>query len=375
MAEKQQLPEFVKMLVDLLATPKGQDIAKDFNTFAEKGSGAVEHVARTGERAFDLMERSGGDPRNMDPAEIGQTALEVGTVPLMGAVGGVPKNAAGQVVALEHGNPIKLGTMGAAAGGAGTAAYDWSQGDLKELDWDYILDRAGPNMLGGAALGFGTGVVGELLDEADWAKRQFKQRPTPKWNDLPASVSSPTPRVPRGPGGMSPQSAGPGSSAPPQQSGRGNTPAPQPSAPGSTPPSGVPTGSQSGGNQTMSGSSGGAPNQYTEDHTKAARVYLDNLFASTNTGGRTPAQISGDLQPYFRGVGLSNPPDTRERAAETLGMLRKLLPKDLSSTDTATVMRAVRQATGKAGTLGVAGAAMSNDDLEALLAEIMGGGR
>ncbi len=61
--------------------------------------------------------------------------------------------------------------------------------------------------------------------------------------------------------------------------------------------------------------------------------------------------MAGDLQPYFRGSGLDTPPDTRARAAKTMEILKGLLPRDLSSTDPATVMRAIGQATGKPGAL------------------------
>ncbi len=86
--------------------------------------------------------------------------------------------------------------------------------------------------------------------------------------------------------------------------------------------------------------------------------------------------MAGDLQPYFRGSGLDTPPDTRARAAKTMEILKGLLPRDLSSTDPATVMRAIGQATGKPGALAVAGmagagAAAEDDPQRAMLVDLI----
>lgn len=377
MAEKKQIPDFLKLIADLLATPKGQEVAKDFNTAKDVSGQIAYDVVTTPSRVAmgfkDVLDNGGIE--NADPDELGRLAVEGGTMPLFGALGGVPRNAAGQVVALEHGNPLKLATMGAAAGGAGTAAYDLSQGDLDKLDWDYILDRAGPNAAKGAALGFGTGVVGELLDEADWAKRQFTRnaRPSREWTDLPPSMSPPKPPVPPGSGAGRPGSAPAGSSLAQPQSAPAGRQAPPPAPPGSGQPSRAPTRSQSGGSQT-SPETLEAPDGYGANHTAGARLYLDWLFDPTNPRGATPEKVASELGPYFKGLKSVSPESVRGRAANTLELLRKSLPRDLSTADRATVTRAIREATGKAGTLGIAGAAVADDDLEALLAEIMGGG-
>lgn len=118
---------------------------------------------------------------------------------------------------------------------------------------------------------------------------------------------------------------------------------------------------------------------YTGKHTEIARDVMRKQLSdpSRNMNSQTLAKEVGD---EFAKRAPNVPPNVDDLAQSTM----RRLPEDLDLTNPAEVERAIQMATGwrkggKATTLGLAGAtaggAMSDPEIEALLAEIMGGGR
>lgn len=119
----------------------------------------------------------------------------------------------------------------------------------------------------------------------------------------------------------------------------------------------------------------GQPSRYSRSHSKAARSYLQREL-SDDTKSVTPKTISEGLPNYPAFAKRRSIPEEelRARAAATMGEITKRLPTTGPYTK-AQIRNAVRAATGGAGTLAIAGTTLSDEELERILADALGGGR
>ena len=121
------------------------------------------YLAGIPERVGSVSDRMAAG-EDVSPDEVGAAALEVGTLPLMGAIGGIPRNAVGQVGApYEYPSFGSMAVAGGAAGFGGTPAYDllttgewkgWQDEETRQrmLENGFIGAVAAPTMMFGARL-------------------------------------------------------------------------------------------------------------------------------------------------------------------------------------------------------------------------------
>jgi hypothetical protein len=366
-----QLSAPVEGPANALATPYGYRAAQDFMS----ALGIAQHILGTPSRVGEFVDRSvqAGGFQNMDPNEVGSMAAEAGFFPVLGALGGVPRNAAGMVASGgSEFHPLKYGAGGAAAAGAGTVGVDAYNGEFPGFTVDYMTDRLGPNMGYGALAGAGLAVGGALIDDIgegvaqrekmrDLMQHQEKMKAWRSQN-VPSTTGQRGPTGPQGPTGF-------GSQVPPS-GGQG----PSAVQPRQGPASGMPNAPQNTGNPSSLGSSGGLlnpSNDYLDMHTVVARQVL-NRRLNDGAATVTPDTLVADLASEFNRVGLPVPPSLRDRARETLSQMSQQNPNlRKSMDDPMQVLWGVINSTGKPGTLGLAGlgvgAAAGSDDDPALL--------
>jgi hypothetical protein len=265
-----QLSAPVEGPANALATPYGYRAAQDFMS----ALGIAQHILGTPSRVGEFVDRSvqAGGFQNMDPNEVGSMAAEAGFFPVLGALGGVPRNAAGMVASGgSEFHPLKYGAGGAAAAGAGTVGVDAYNGEFPGFTVDYMTDRLGPNMGYGALAGAGLAVGGALIDDIgegvaqrekmrDLMQHQEKMKAWRSQN-VPSTTGQRGPTGPQGPSGFGsqvPPSGGQGPSAVPPRQG---------------PASGTPSAPQSAGNLPSNGSGplSTPSGDYTAEHTFVPR--------------------------------------------------------------------------------------------------------
>lgn len=314
----------------------------------EGGMGVAQHIANTPQRVTDLSNRmADGGHESMDPYEVGQASVDGGMMPLFGAIGGIPRNAAGQIGAggAEEFNPLKWAAGGAAGVGAVTVGNDIYHDEFPGFSSEYMMDRLGPNMGYGALAGAGAAVGGALLTGDPMPGRRLAVTPQPGGGPKGGPHGPTTPVSPGYSGSQAPPSGGQG---------------PASVGPRPGPASGTPNAPQNTGNPSSLGSSGGlqrVDKEYTEDHRRHARHVLHTLL-SDESKTVTPASLVSELTKTYNQMSMPVPSALRDRARETLRLIYEQNPNFRKSIglDKADLTVGIYGATGKPGTLALPGA-------------------